>query len=257
MTAILRSPPVQYTLAFLIWLWMALVTRTVRWKVEGEADASARWREPGGIIVAGWHSRILLLPAGWTRQMRRWTQDKAQGAMLISLSRDGEFVAKAIRWLGLKPIRGSSTNRRKRKDKGGREAIRVASEWLRGGGRLCITPDGPRGPRQRAGMGPILLARRTGSPILIYALAASPAKRLKTWDRFLVPFPFTRGAIVFDGYMEVPRDGDSEALRQELEDRLNAATRRAEALVGLSHIEPAQMSESREFGADAVKFAAE
>ena len=257
MTAIFRSPPVQYTLAFLIWLWMALVTRTVRWTIEGDGEAATRWREDGGVIVAGWHSRILLLPAGWTKQMRRWRQDDAPGAMLISLSRDGEFVARAIRWLGLKPIRGSSTNRRKRKDKGGREAIRAASDWLRGGGRLCITPDGPRGPRQRAGMGPILLARRTGAPILIYALAARPAKRLKTWDRFLVPFPFTRGAIVFAGYMEVARDTDSEAARQELEDRLNAATRRAEDLVGLSHVVPAAMTESREHGAEAVKLAAE
>lgn len=261
MTALFRSAPVQYVLAFLIWIWMALITRTVRWRVENGEEARAISEAPGPLIVAGWHSRILLLPSGWTKYLKHWRRHTPEGvprgAMLISHSKDGGFVAKAIRWLGLRPVRGSSANRRKRKDKGGLQAIREASEMLRQGGAICMTPDGPRGPRQRASMGAILLARRTGAPILIYGLAAAPAKRLKTWDRFIIPFPFTNGAIVFGGAMPVPKDSDSETMRQELENRLNAANTRAEELVGLEQVKPAAMHETRELGADAVKLAAE
>lgn len=261
MTAIFRSPPVQYTLAFLIWAWMALITRTVRWTVENEDEARRIAEAPGPLMVAAWHSRIMLMPSGWTRYLRKWRRHTPEGvppgAMLISHSRDGEFVARAIKWLGLMPIRGSSANRRKRKNKGGMQAIREASEILRAGGGVCLTPDGPRGPRQRASMGAILLARRTGTPILIYGLASSPARRMKTWDRFIIPVPFGRGAIVFGGALEVSRDADGETLRQELEDRLNAANARAEEIVGLKRVEPAALHETREQGAQAVKMAME
>ena len=165
--------------------------------------------------------------------------------MLISLSRDGEPVARAIQRLGLQSIRGSKANKSKGRHKGGGAAIAAASRLLKSGGALCITPDGPRGPRQRAGLGPILIARRTKTPILPYALATSPSYRLKTWDLFQLPIPFARGAIVFGPALTDASDQDPEAMRQTLETRLNEATHRAETLCGAPHIEPAPLASGK------------
>ncbi|MEL7482277.1 MAG: lysophospholipid acyltransferase family protein [Pseudomonadota bacterium] len=245
MKSLLQSGPVSATLGFLIWAYMAICGRTIRWRVEGLEPARSAWIKEGGLIVAAWHSTILTLPTGWTRFMRRWPARAAPSAMLISLSPDAEPVTRAIRHLGLESIRGSKFHKRKRKDKGGGEAIAAASRLLKAGGALCITPDGPRGPRQRAGLGPIVLARRSGAPILPYALATAPSKRLSTWDRFQIPVPFARGAIVFGPVLTLEEIETPEAMRRELETRLNVATERAEALCGAPHVDPAPLPAPR------------
>ena len=171
--------------------------------------------------------------------MRGWPGRNAPSAMLISMSADGEPVARAIKRLGLESIRGSSASKRKGKDKGGNQAIAEATQLLKAGGAVCITPDGPRGPRQRVGKGPIMIAKRAKAAILPYALATSPSKRLSSWDRFQIPIPFARGAIVFGDIINTADGETIEDMRAALETRLNAATKRAEDLCGAPHIAPA------------------
>lgn len=219
---------------------MAICSRTIRWRLEGLEEARTHWQDNHSVVVAAWHSTILTLPTAWIRYMRHWPGRKAGSAMLISLSADGEPVAQAIRHIGLMSIRGSKSRKSKKgKNKGGIEAFTEASKLLKAGGAVCITPDGPRGPRQRAGKGPITIARRTQSAILPYALATAPSKRLSTWDKFQIPIPFARGAIVFGDPIMPDDDPDPERLRQALENRLNEATRRAEELCGAEHVSPA------------------
>jgi len=209
---------------------MALCNRTIRWSVEGEETALEAWLDHPSMIVAAWHSSILLLPSGWNQIIRKWPEQKDRSAMLISLSRDGEPVAKAIKHLGLEAVRGSSTHKKKRKDKGGMRALAEALKLLKSSGALCITPDGPRGPAEIAQNGPIIMAQRSGAPILPYAIVSNPRKQLNTWDGFRIPYPFTRGAVVF-GDPIIPQPGDDrETLRQKLEDNLNMAMVKAEAL---------------------------
>lgn len=235
MKSLMRAGPVSYLLGLLIWSWMALINRTTRWQVEGDTRAREAFTEDRGIVIAAWHSRIMLLPAGWTRMMKRWPGLRAPAAMLISLSPDGEPVARAISHLGLEAIRGSKGNRKKRdKDKGGARAVAEAVQLLRAGGGLCITPDGPRGPAEEVSLGAALLAQRSGAIIIPYALSATHVRRLSTWDRFMLPFPFGRGAIVFG---EPVRPGDGKRpqdLQAELQDALDVATRRADEIVSRS-----------------------
>lgn len=249
MKSFLRSAPAAAVFGTLIWAYMALCGRTIRWRVEGLEHAKSDWQTNKGVVVAAWHSTILTLPTAWTRYMRHWPGRTAPSAMMISLSADGEPVARAIQYLGLKSIRGSSASKRKKKYKGGHEALSEATRLLKSGGAVCITPDGPRGPRQRASKGPITIARRGEAVILPYALATAPSKRLSSWDRFQIPLPFAKGAIVFGEALN-PASGDNERLRLALEDRLNAATRRAEALCGAPHIAPAPASSPKT--ADAI-----
>ena len=230
MKAIMRSAAVTTLLGWIIWIYMAVCNRTIRWSVEGEEDARKIWLDYPNIIVAAWHSTILLLPSGWNRIIRKWPQQKTRSAMLISLSKDGEPVAKAIKHLGLEAVRGSSTHKRKKRDKGGMKALAEALRILKNGGGICITPDGPRGPAEVAQNGPVIMAQRTGAPILPYAIVSSPRKRLNTWDGFRIPYPFSRGALVFGEAVIPGPDDDRETLRQRLEDNLNTALVRAESL---------------------------
>ncbi|KJS37974.1 MAG: hypothetical protein VR74_06945 [Hyphomonas sp. BRH_c22] len=233
MKSLFRSKPVTVLLGFLIWSWMALIGRTVRWTIEGASEARASWVSAPGIVVAIWHSRIMLIPSGWTRLIRRWPGRTADVSMLISMSGDGEPVARAMRHLGVGTIRGSAGNKKKaKKDKGGARAIIDAVKLLKSGGAVCITPDGPRGPREQVSLGAILIAQRAGAPILPYAVTTRPAKQLSSWDGFVIPFPFTKGAIVFGQLLETPRSADPEMLRAELQRRLDAVTRRSERLAG-------------------------
>ena len=233
MKSFIRSGPVQALLATLIWGYMALIGRTNKWTVEGLEKVGPLWDGKDGLVVAAWHSRILLLPVGWTKYMRHRAGSDGKLAMLISMSPDGEFVAQAAEKLGLKTIRGSSGNKKKQsKNKGGAAAIREASDLLGEGGAVCITVDGPRGPRQRASLGAVLLAQKKGAKIVIYAQASNPCKRFNSWDRHIVPLPFGRGAIVIGDIIEAPRGVPAEDIRQQVETALNAATQRAEELVG-------------------------
>lgn len=230
MKSLLRNGIMSSFLGWIIWLYMALCNRTIRWTVEGEEDALKLWLEHPNMIIAAWHSTILLLPSGWNRIIRRWPQQKKPTAMLISLSKDGEPVAKAIKHLGLQAVRGSSNNKKKSHNKGGMKALSEALGILKDGGGVCITPDGPRGPAEKAQNGPIIMALRSQAPILPYAIVSAPAKRLQTWDKFRIPRPFTRGAVVFGQAIIPDKAIDRETLRQQLEDNLNTATRRAEEL---------------------------
>ncbi|MEM7766297.1 MAG: lysophospholipid acyltransferase family protein [Pseudomonadota bacterium] len=232
MKSLLRSGFASSLLGYAIWCWMVLIARTTRWNIEGAERFSALWHGEDGMIVAGWHSRILLLPSGWSWIRKHLPFEQKSTAMLISLSSDGEFVAKAIRHLGLVAIRGSKTHKRKAKDKGGVRAIAQTVRHLKAGDVVCVTPDGPRGPREEVSPGPIILAQRAGIPIVPYGLAVSGGRTLNTWDRFLIPLPFGRGGIVFGDPITVPPDARPEDIQQRVQTGMDAANRRAHMLAG-------------------------
>ena len=236
MKSLFRSKPMTILLGVLIWGWMSLIARSVRWKVEGEGPARAVWASHKGIVIAAWHSRIMVLPSGWHRNMKHWPGEIRDGAMLVSLSPDGEAVTRAIALLGLHPIRGSAGNKKKaKKDTGGIRAIAEAVKLLKSGTAVCITPDGPRGPAEIVSPGAIMIAQRAGVPLLPYALSVKPATRLSTWDRLIIPYPFARGAIVYGEPLLVPRDSDPQEIQAELQKRLDEATQRADMLAGYAH----------------------
>lgn len=221
----LRSPVVQTTLAWLLAGWLKLCLSTMRWRHENLPVAEDIWKAGGGVIVCFWHSRIALSPACWPL-------DRAQEPrVLISLSPDGEFIARAVQKLGFPAIRGSSSKKAAPdKAKGGAGAFRDVLRWIQGGGGIAVTPDGPRGPAEQMAEGAIMLARLSGAPVLLVGLAASSVT-LDTWDRARLPLPFGKGAIVWDGPIVAGRETDMEAARTEWAARLSAATRRAEAMV--------------------------
>ena len=225
----LRNPVIQAVLAWLLAAWMRFCFATIRWTHENEGVAEQVWAEGGGVLCAFWHSRIGLSPACWPL-------DRAQPAKaLISLSPDGQFIAKAVARQGFPAIRGSSSNKDKAdRAKGGTQALRDGLRQLKVGA-LAITPDGPRGPARDMAEGLPLLAKLSKAPVLFIGMSCEPAIRLNSWDRAVLPLPFGKGAIVWD----VERYPDGAELADVAADwttRLTAVEARADTITGLERV---------------------
>ena len=126
--------------------------------------------------------------------------------------------------------------------KGGAQASRDIVGAIERGGCIVITPDGPRGPRQRLGAGPLRLAKMTGAPILPCLFAVKSRKQFDSWDRFVLPLPFGRGKIVWGSPVTVSADADEaeiEHLRLGIETEMNQLLAGADRDLGHTPVEPA------------------
>jgi lysophospholipid acyltransferase (LPLAT)-like uncharacterized protein len=225
---LLRSPIVQSVLAWLIAAYVELTIATLRWRYDNDGPPRAALAAPGGLIALFWHGRIV--PA---MSLRPILGDKPRRVM-ISLSRDGAFIALAAERLRIPTIRGSTGRAEGGGTKGGVLAFRAALEVLGGGGVMIMTPDGPRGPDQVMQPGPVQLAKASGRPVFMMGLAVRPALQLRSWDRGRLPAPFARAAVAFEGPLRIAPDADEAAIetaRADWQARLRAAQRRAEALL--------------------------
>jgi hypothetical protein len=224
MKQLFRAGWVQSALAFILAAYLRATLATISWRHEGREVAETIWDAGGPVLVCFWHSRIPLSPACWPLG---WAQEPRA---VISLSPDGEFIAKAMERIGFPAIRGSSRKETDpTNDKRGAGATRDILRWLKAGNGVAITPDGPRGPVEDMKEGPPLLARLSKAPVLLVGLASKPCLRLGSWDQAMIPLPFTKGLIVWDGPLGAGAGDDLEALRLDWTARLSAVTRRAEA----------------------------
>ncbi|MEN5363935.1 lysophospholipid acyltransferase family protein [Brevundimonas intermedia] len=221
-----RNPVIQSALAWTLAQWMRFCFATIRWTHENQPVAEKVWNQGGGVLCVFWHSRIGLAPVCWP--LGRAQPAKA----LISLSADGEFIAKAVARQGFPAVRGSSANKDKAAAaKGGAQALRDGLKQLKVGA-LAITPDGPRGPVNVMAEGLPLMAKLSKAPALFIGMSCNPAIRLKSWDRAIVPLPFGKGAIVWDR-ADFPADADMAEVIADWTARLNAVEARADAITGL------------------------
>lgn len=194
------------------------------WKVMmlGEDKVRAARKGTGKVIYAYWHGRMLGLV--FTHRFR-------SAHVLISRHRDGELLARIVKRLGFIPVRCSTT-------RGGTEGLFQMAEKAREGD-VGMTPDGPKGPAYHFQMGAVSLAKRTGCPIVPISCSAKSKKVLRSWDGFIIPFPFTTLVVVHGDPIWVEKGCDEvslEAKRQEAEAALRATTVHADrlALLGVS-----------------------
>ena len=229
------SSAFQRIVSWILAKYMQFCAATKQWERRGIEHRDVCTRTGEGMVAAFWHSRLTLSFMGWDRQAPQTP------TMLISRSREGDLIAHFARNLSIGVIRGSSRNTRKSKQKGGLKALRDMQRAVENGACVGLTVDGPRGPRQRASMGVVQLAKMTGKPIMIYSLSVSHKKIFNSWDRFIVPFPFGKGIVIWKEPLfidENASEADMEIARFELERRLNEATREADEAMGGPVIEP-------------------
>jgi len=185
---------------------------TARYELHGTENLEAVRREGRGCIYILWHGQ--LLPLGYLH--------RHEGIVgLISRSNDGERLTDALRRWGFLAVRGSSS-------RGGSAALREVVRHAREGRSIAITPDGPRGPRQKMKPGAIVAAQLARLPIVPVACGADRGWWFGKWDRFLVPKPFARIRVVYGKPIEVPSELGEDALQEyteRLEVELNRLTR--------------------------------
>ena len=156
-------------------------------------------------VYALWH-RCLFLAVWWYRQR--------DVGVMSSTSFDGEYTARIISRFGYRPVRGSST-------RGAVRALLGMRRELDEGRTVAFTIDGPRGPKYVAKPGPVLLAQKTGTPIVTFHFACQRAWLLNSWDDLMIPKPFSRVLLRLGKLIQVPSDAD-EAAQQRLQAEMQA-----------------------------------
>jgi len=212
---VIAHPPTRLQ-RFLGWIAATLLralAATLRYRIHGGYDTPGF--PEGPVIFALWHNRLCLCMRVFEHIVP--PRDRRLAA-LISASRDGAFLAAILQHFGVQPVRGSSSRR-------GGQALLELHSWAGRGYNIAITPDGPRGPCYRVHDGILSLAQVTGLPIIPYSCQLRWKIRLKSWDRFQIPLPFSRCEMTFGAPILVPRDStpaDRERLAAQLRDILLA-----------------------------------
>src|SRR5438876_10362694 len=201
-------------LAFFILI--KLIGRTVKFEIEGWENWEAAARDGKIPIYTFWHNRVFLSTYFWQRR---------QIVVMTSRSFDGEYIARFIQRFGYGAARGSST-------RGATGAIVEMVRLMRAGSPTAFTIDGPKGPRYIAKMGAVLLAKKTGNPILPFTITARKFwEAKKSWDGFQIPKPFTRARVYIARPIYVPSDATDEVLeakRDELQRALDQINQQGE-----------------------------
>jgi len=190
---------------------LSLLLRSYRVEIIGKEIEDRVRKDYSSFICAFWHQRFLYL-------LNHFRDCEAR--VMISYSRDGEMIAKAVEGFGIIPIRGSSS-------KGRVSSFREVVEVIKNGGSVGIAPDGPKGPAYRVKLGIIQIAKQAGVPIVPVTVGAEKRWCFNSWDRFIVPKPFSRVCVKYGEPIFVEVNSSNEVLelkRKELEERLLALT---------------------------------
>jgi lysophospholipid acyltransferase (LPLAT)-like uncharacterized protein len=187
-------------------LWLAGVvvriwSRTLRVDYTPEGVRELH-RGSAPVAMLMWHNRLFMVP--WLARVF-WPGRQVYG--LISASRDGANLAHFFNYIGLRSVRGSSS-------RFGREALRELIAVQRAGGDIAITPDGPRGPLYQLKAGAVLAARRARSPLVLIGVQFHNAWRVRSWDRFCIPKPFSRVVLRYEVIPPESVPGGHEGIEQ-------------------------------------------
>jgi lysophospholipid acyltransferase (LPLAT)-like uncharacterized protein len=207
---------------------------TLKFEVLGNECTERIYSSGNRIIWAFWH-RVIIPVAWWARN---------RGIVVMNTTAfDGQWTRKVIERLGFGTTQGSSS-------RGGLRGLAVMAQRLAGGLDCGFTIDGPRGPRYVAKPGPVMLARKTGCPIMVFHIGVERGKTFeKTWDHFLLPKLFSRAVIIFSSPIFVPRDasaGAMEAKHAEMQRELERLRDIAESWFTLTEAQREQYRQ--EFG---------
>jgi lysophospholipid acyltransferase (LPLAT)-like uncharacterized protein len=199
----------------LIWLGSILVNMlcaTLRYKVIDEAGFLEK-PSPRPVVILVWHNRILAMPVVF----RRYYPKRKGLLVLTSASRDGAYLSEFVRCFGMGAVRGSSSRR-------GAAALLDLVRSVEAGFDLCITPDGPRGPRYYLGPGALLLSQKCQVPLMPLLVEYSAFWRFKSWDGFAVPKPFSKVTVTSLPLIDIePSETDAafEEKRKRVELRMS------------------------------------
>ena len=202
----------NHVLTSVIFRILRLYAKTLRVQIEGEKKILEHLDRGGRVIFASWHQR--LFGGFFVPQFFQWTP-----CIMISQSRDGDFISKIVSRLAWIPVRGSST-------RGGAKALKAMAQKVTENHIGVHIVDGPTGPARVVKPGLPALARIANAVICPAVVSYQRSWTAKSWDRFMIPKPFTRILIRFGAFITVPRNADRnllEALRRQVEQNMMEA----------------------------------
>ncbi len=224
---IVKSKFVQTLFGRLIYLYVFFVYKTSYWKYEGLKEEY--FKKEFSFLVAFWHGRALSDTFVFLKKKFEQTV-----SVLVSMHRDGRVMASAMDAMGIKTIDGSS------KKGGASAALEIVKKLQKGENIIALAPDG-RKPGYKMTQGVIGLAKQSQRPIILSAFSVKRGKMCKTWDKFLIPYPFNKGVIFFSEPIYIPESltsEETEKWREDLENQLIALTEQADKFIGLKNAKP-------------------
>jgi len=196
-----------------LYMWFIGKTTRIIFKKPPEYDELRKNNKP--VIYASWHGRQIFLI---------WTHRNQKICLLISKSKDGEYIARITEKLGYELVRGSTS-------KGGFEALAMMIEKAKAGYALALTPDGPRGPRGVVQQGVIVSAMQSGLPIIPIAAALKRKYIIRNWDEFHIPLPFNKAVVCYGKPLYVRENDSIEQKAAELKKAIDEVTKDADSLI--------------------------
>src|SRR6202163_530795 len=212
-----KAPPIHYDtrlpkltflqrlqvpiIGWIVWAVIRILGPTIRFEVLGGREIGRNYRpDKPPNVYAFWHRCII---AG------AWYFRNRNAVLMNTTNFDGQWTRRVIERLGYDTAQGSST-------RGGLRGLAVMAQRLEEGRDCGFTIDGPRGPRYVAKPGPVMLARKSGCPILVFHIGVDRGKTFtQTWDHFLLPAPFARAVILCAPPIYVPADADAEVMQEK------------------------------------------
>jgi lysophospholipid acyltransferase (LPLAT)-like uncharacterized protein len=157
--------------------------------------------DPHSLVCITWHNRLLFICMAFSKKTMSNT------SAVISASRDGQYLADFMKFFKVEALRGSSSRK-------GANAMLGAIREIESGRNVVFTPDGPRGPKYEIKSGPVAVASKTGAVLVPFVLNSSRCWKLKSWDAFQIPKPFSKLTMVVGKPITIPPDLDAEGLEE-------------------------------------------
>ncbi len=221
-----RRPGIRAFGVRLLGAYLAAVYATTRWRLIGAEHVHEAARHDRPVIICFWHERLAMMPMllRLSHALEPVFRER-RALVLISTHNDGQFISDIVRRFGIETVAGSTSR------EGGMAVVAMARS-LQAGDFVCITPDGPRGPRRVAAYGATQLAALCRLPVHPTAAATAWNIRLGSWDRLMLPLPFGRGAVVVSEAIMVDRKA-IDAGHALIEAGLTACCEAADRAMGL------------------------
>ena len=214
---------VQYTICFIISLYMRFVYRTSKIIVRGYTEKYLNsLQKNNSNAVFTWHGRIFMA-SPFIEKLIKKISYKGNLLTVASKHKDGNLAFMAMSFFGFKKIEGSTANKnRKGEDSGAfSSALRILKEFRNGNSSIFIALDGPRGPKFKINSNIVGLAQKTESTIFPVVVSYSRKKEFNSWDKFQLPFPFSKIMYDFLEPIELKKDMDTEQIENEIETKMN------------------------------------
>ena len=206
----------QKLIGFLFYSITSLISRSIRWEYLVQNEKSNIFNSNKEYIFCCWHNKLFLGPHLLPR-------NRVINALQSSHS-DGMVTSLAFKYLGMNVILGSSK-------KGGMQAFRKMVKCIKLGESVAITPDGPKGPKEKVKEGIIKLAQITETSIIPLVWTTNKFKLINSWDNFVIPYPFSKGVYSFGKPIYVKKqinEYELETARQNLENEIKRLTKEVE-----------------------------